>query len=333
MTLKPLLVTSGEPAGIGPDLCIALASSALPIVVLGDKKILMARAKQLGQCITFVEYQPEQPIIPREHHLTVLSLPCPKKVIAGQLNVNNAKYVISMLEKAVSSCLLGAFSALITAPVHKGIINEAGYAFTGHTEFLAKQCQSETVVMMLASDKLRVALVTTHVPLKEVAETINESLIVKIVTQLHRSLQSDFNLAQPKIAVAGLNPHAGESGYLGREEIDIIMPALAKLEQAGINVYGPFSADTLFTQALTYDAIVAMYHDQGLPVIKYASFGNAVNITLGLPIIRTSVDHGTALTLAGTGRAEVGSLLAATEMAFSLALHRAAHKDSRNVKY
>jgi 4-hydroxythreonine-4-phosphate dehydrogenase len=218
----------------------------------------------------------------------------------------------------------GRFSALVTAPVHKAIINEAGFAFTGHTEFFADQCHAEQVVMMLAGDTLKMALVTTHLPLKDVPNAITVSLINAVISKLSCALQRDFGITHPKIKVAGLNPHAGESGYLGLEEIEVITPALTLLQQRGIDVTGPYSADTLFTPqaANTCDAFVAMYHDQGLPVLKYASFGRAVNITLGLPIIRTSVDHGTALELAGKGMADPGSLLAAVKMAAMMAMQR-----------
>jgi 4-hydroxythreonine-4-phosphate dehydrogenase len=237
--------------------------------------------------------------------------------VAGKLNGKNATYVMQMLTCAVERCLDGEFSALITAPVNKAVINQAGFSFTGHTEFLADHCKVETVVMMLASPMMRVALVTTHLPLRQVADTITSSLIMNVVTQLHEALQRDFGITRPKIFIAGLNPHAGEGGYLGFEELEIITPAIMALKARGVDVSGPMPADTMFTVDNTKicDAYVAMYHDQGLPVIKYADFGRSVNVTLGLPIIRTSVDHGTALDLAGTGKASAGSLLTAIEMA------------------
>jgi 4-hydroxythreonine-4-phosphate dehydrogenase len=319
--MKPLLVSSGEPAGIGPDLCLAMADYEFPVVILGDKLLLAQRAKELNRELTLVDYQPGIPLITKPKHLTVLSIPCTVTVVTGELNPLNAIYVIEMLSVATDRCLRGEFAALITAPVHKAVINQAGIAFSGHTEFLAHRCKVDTVVMMLACDAMKVALVTTHLPLKKVADTLSQSLICDVIAQLNTSLQSEFGIANPQIYVAGLNPHAGENGYLGHEEIEIISPALDTLKKRGISVHGPFPADTLFIpQHLRQcDAFVAMYHDQGLPVLKYAGFGSAVNVTLGLPIIRTSVDHGTALELAGTGLAETGSFVAAVKMAESLA--------------
>lgn len=318
--MKPLLVTSGEPAGIGPDLCLALADLAWPIVVICDKSLLAERAKKLGRHVILTDYQPNIPPTIAPSHLTVLSIPCPANVVAGKLNPENASYVLDMLTVAAERCLSGEFSALITAPVHKAIINQAGYAFTGHTEFFAEHCNVAHVVMMLACTEMKVALITTHLPLKKVPEAISASLIIDVITILNSSLQQDFGITHPNIYVAGLNPHAGEGGYLGREEIEVISPALAALKKQGVDVQGPFPADTMFTphNAKACDAFVAMYHDQGLSVLKYAGFGQAVNITLGLPIIRTSVDHGTALDLAGTGKAESGSLFAAVEMAATI---------------
>ena len=323
--MKPLLVSSGEPAGIGPDLCLALAaSSELPLVILADKELLARRAKELKLDIKLHDYQSDQPVITKLDQLTVLSIPCTAPVVTGKLNPRNAAYVIEMLELATDKCLEGEFSALVTAPVHKAVINQAGINFTGHTEYLANRCQVETVVMMLACEAMKVALVTTHLPLKEVPQVLTQSLIIEVIEQLNLSLQQQFGIAHPRIYVAGLNPHAGEGGYLGREEIEVISPALARLKDKNIDVHGPLPADTLFTPHYlkASDAFVAMYHDQGLPVLKYAGFGAAVNITLGLPIIRTSVDHGTALDLAGTGRAEVSSLLAAVKMAEYMAKAR-----------
>ena len=319
-SLKPLLVSSGEPAGIGPDLCLALAVYDFPLVVLGDKAVLAARAMELGQSIVFDEYQDGVLPLSQPNHLTVLSIPCAAPVVAGVLNPLNAPYVIDMLSIAADRCLSGEFSALVTAPVHKAILNQAGYNFTGHTEFLADRCHVATVVMMLACSAMNVALVTTHLPLRMVADAITFPLLINVISILHTALQQDFGIKHPKIYVAGLNPHAGEAGYLGREEIEIITPAILQLQKNGMDVQGPFSADTLFTagNAKACDAFVAMYHDQGLPVLKYAGFGTAVNVTLGLPIIRTSVDHGTALDLAGKGLAESSSLIAAVEMAYAM---------------
>ncbi|KTD21012.1 4-hydroxythreonine-4-phosphate dehydrogenase [Legionella lansingensis] len=320
--MKPLLVSSGEPAGVGPDLCLALASLELPIVILGDKHLLSQRAQELGLQLNFVAYQPDVPLAIKRGQLTVLSIPCVAKVKAGELNPQNSPYVIEMLKVGSTKCLQGEFAALVTAPVHKAVINDAGIAFTGHTEFLAKHCKAaDGVVMMLACETMKMALVTTHLPLRDVAQAITVETITRVIKRLDKGLREEFGLKDPCIYVAGLNPHAGEGGYLGREEIEIISPALAILKKEGINVHGPFPADTLFTpRNLTQcDAFVAMYHDQGLPVLKYAGFGAAVNVTLGLPIIRTSVDHGTALELAGTGLADVGSLVAAIKMAETMA--------------
>lgn len=320
--MKPLLVSSGEPAGIGPDVCLALADFEWPLVIIGDLDVLKNRAKQLHRSIQFLDYQPEQPLVFKKGQLHILHCPCPEQVIPGQLNQNNAIYVLEMLTQAVKRCLDKEFSALVTAPVNKAIINQVGYPFSGHTEFLAAHCHAETVVMMLACDVLKVALVTTHLPLKTVPEHINKGLIIEVIEILHRSLIKDFKIDHPKICVAGLNPHAGEGGYLGREEIEIIEPALKILREKKLDIEGPLPADTMFSERHRCDAYVAMYHDQGLPVLKYAGFGQSVNITLGLPILRTSVDHGTALDLAGTGRAEAGSLVAAVEMAYTMAMNR-----------
>ena len=318
--MKPLLISSGEPAGIGPDLCITLADYDLPIVVMADPKVLQARANELNKKVNFVEYEKDQPITTKPGCLTIYSLSCPYPVISGQLNLENAQYVLNMLTQSAALCAQHEFSALVTAPVHKANINAAGFPFTGHTEFFAHYYQTETVVMMLACEQMKVALVTTHLPLRDVADAISESLVIKVIKQLYDSLVHDFGIKNPNIKVAGLNPHAGESGYLGREEIEVINPALIKLKQQGINLEGPLPADTLFTKPC--DAYVAMYHDQGLPVLKYAGFNQAVNVTLGLPIIRTSVDHGTALDLAGTGLADSGSILAAVQMATVMARNR-----------
>lgn len=322
--MKPILVTSGEPAGIGPDLCLALAAHDFPIVILGDKALLKSRAMQLGHEIIIDDYQVGVLSVKKPNHLTVLSLPCVVPPVAGTLDPLNSSYVLQMLTQAADRCLSGEFSALVTAPVHKAIINQAGFAFTGHTEFFAHYCHVDTVVMMLACSAMKVALVTTHLPLRDVADAITSDLIMNVITILDAGLKNDFAISQPKIYVAGLNPHAGESGYLGCEEMNTIIPTLSVLKQKGIHVQGPFPADTMFTprNAEKCDAFVAMYHDQGLSVLKYAGFGEAVNITLGLPIIRTSVDHGTALELAGTGLAESGSLMAAVDTALHMVRNR-----------
>ena len=328
--MKPLLITSGEPAGVGPELCLQLAGLDLPLVVVGDKLLLAERAQQLGLNVILRDYEQGRFPTIKPHHLTVLSIPCPANVVTGVLNPKNSHYVMDMLTMAAQRCMSGEFSALVTAPVNKAIINQAGFAFTGHTEFFAEQCHRQTVVMMLACDAMKVALVTTHVPLREVAEMLSQRLIREVLIQLNHSLQSDFGIKSPKIYIAGLNPHAGESGYLGREEIDIISPTLNQLKNEGMDVHGPMPADTMFTpaNAKSCDVFVAMYHDQGLPVLKYAGFGHAVNITLGLPIIRTSVDHGTALEIAGKGVADIGSLYAAVKMAASMVINRENHYDN-----
>jgi len=322
--VKPLLISSGEPAGIGPDLCLALVDYPFPLVVLGDQTVLASRAKELKRDVRFTEYKSGQVIEPKPGYLNVLPISCPAPVISGLLNPQNASYVIELLTCAAILCGRGEFSALVTAPVHKGIINEAGIVFTGHTEFFAQFYQVDTVVMMLACRQMRVALITTHLPLRMVADAISSALIIKIISQLHQSLVRDFSIAEPCIKVAGLNPHAGESGYLGREELEEIIPALNSLRNQGIDVQGPFPADTLFIKdhLKNCDAYVAMYHDQGLPVLKYVGFNEAVNVTLGLPIIRTSVDHGTALDLAGKNLADTGSMLAAVHMAETIVLSR-----------
>ncbi|WP_454784445.1 4-hydroxythreonine-4-phosphate dehydrogenase PdxA [Legionella sp. WA2024007413] len=321
--MRPLLISSGEPAGVGPDLCLALAGYNFPLVILGDQAVLEARAKELNFEVCFTPYKTGQVVETKPGHLTVCSVTCPEKVQSGHLNPKNASYVIELLNQAARLCGQGDFSGLITAPVHKANINEAGISFTGHTEFFAQYYKVD-VVMMLASTAMKVALVTTHLPLRRVSDAITSELIIKVITQVHQSLIQDFNIKNPCIKVAGLNPHAGESGYLGREEIEIISPALTVLKERGMNVEGPMPADTMFINShlKNCDAYVAMYHDQGLPVIKHADFHNAVNVTLGLPIIRTSVDHGTALELAGKNKLDPGSMFAAVDMAKAMALSR-----------
>ncbi|MGC1181526.1 4-hydroxythreonine-4-phosphate dehydrogenase PdxA [Legionella sp.] len=322
--MKPLLISSGEPAGIGPDLCLALADYDYPLVILGDQALLESRAKELKRAINFKEYKSGQVIKFKPGCLFILPVECNTAVVSGQLNPKNASYVIKLLSKAAELCASGEFSALVTAPVHKANINAANIAFTGHTEFFADLYQAETVVMMLACTLMKVALVTTHLPLKMVPDAITSDLIIRVITQLQQSLIRDFGIVKPRIKVAGLNPHAGESGYLGREEINVVIPALITLQNQGLDVQGPMPADTLFIKdhLKDCDAYVAMYHDQGLPVLKYAGFNEAVNVTLGLPIIRTSVDHGTALELAGKNLLNPGSMLAAVEIAKKMAFIR-----------
>ncbi len=319
--MKPLLISTGEPAGIGPDICLSLTQTSIPVVLLGDIDMLKARAKYLGKNINLQHYNPAKPYKLIENTLWVHSLPCMTKVQPGQLNAQNASYVLSLLKYAVSACQAQHFSGLVTAPIHKGIINEAGITFTGHTEYLAHLCQVETVVMMLASPLMKVALISTHLPLKEVPNFITKERIKSTIMIVHQALKKDFGLTSPHLKVAGLNPHAGEDGHLGTEELNIIYPALVELQALGMDVQGPYPADTMFnpTNLDVTDVFIAMYHDQGLTVLKHTSFQQAVNITLGLPIIRTSVDHGTALNLAGTNQAQPQSLFAAIEMAANMA--------------
>ena len=315
-----LAVTAGEPAGIGPDLCIALSQEALPcrLSVLGDIDVLRARAAQLDIAVDFVSGD----AIPahRPGTLHVHHVPVAAPVTAGVLDPHNSAHVLALLDAALEGCLNGSYHAMVTAPVHKGVINDAGFAFTGHTEYLADHSGTRKVVMMLAGGGLRVALATTHLPLREVADAITPALLDEVIRILVADLHNKFGIVRPRILVAGLNPHAGESGHLGREEIDIIEPALERLRGEGMDLVGPLPADTLFSRIRheSCDAVLAMYHDQGLPDLKYASFGAGVNITLGLPFIRTSVDHGTALNLAGSGNAEVGSLLTAIDVAMEM---------------
>lgn len=319
--LPTLALTAGEPAGIGPDLCIQIAqqSIACKLVIIADRELLQIRAQQLKLPIQIQDASIHGQDIHKPGSLNVLHTPLSEPALPGRLNSRNAQYVIKTLDIAIAGCQSGQFDAMITAPVHKGIINDAGITFTGHTEYLAEATQSP-VVMMLVGGNMRVTIATTHIPLKEVAAAITPQLIENKLRIIHQDLINRFKISKPRIAVAGLNPHAGESGHLGREEIDIIIPAIEKLNAEGMHLIGPIPADTLFnpTQLSQYDCIFTMYHDQGLPVLKHASFGGGINVTLGLPIIRTSVDHGTALDLAGTGQAHHGSLIAAINMAIEL---------------
>lgn len=325
--MPTIAVTVGEPAGIGPDLCIQIAQQAFEckLVVIADRELLEARMRQLNLPIRIQEVSINDINQHIPDSLNLIHIPLSQPALPGILNPQNALYVLKTLDTAIAGCQAGQFDAMVTAPVHKGVINDAGIAFTGHTEYLSEATQS-AVVMMLVGGGMRVTLATTHLPLKNVAATITSQLIESKLRIIHHDLVKRFMLMNPCIAVAGLNPHAGESGHLGREEIDIIIPVLKKLNDEGMNLIGPLPADTLFnpTHLSQYDCIFAMYHDQGLPVLKHASFGEGVNVTLGLPIIRTSVDHGTALDLAGTGRAHSGSLLAAIDMAIELANNQSA---------
>ena len=321
----PIALTSGEPAGIGPDLCLLLANTArsVDIVVLGDLALLQQRAARLGLDIEFNAYRPGQAVARAVRHLTVLSHPLSSPCEPGQLNPANARYVLALLDRAIDGCLDGEFCAMVTAPLHKGVINDAGISFQGHTEYLQQRALVPQVVMMLAGGGMRVALATTHYALRDVAQHITREGLAATLRIIDQELRARFGIAQPRILVAGLNPHAGESGHLGREEIDIIEPVLRQLRTEGLALQGPLPADTLFQPKYLKhaDCVLAMYHDQGLPVLKFASFGAGVNITLGLPFIRTSVDHGTALDLAGSGKIECGSLQMALQTAQDMARH------------
>lgn len=324
MPLPVIAVTGGEPAGIGADICLDLAAAKLPCrpVVLADISLLRQRAAQLGKTVALRDFSPNLP--PQSGTLDVWHIPLAAPCEAGRLNAANSPYVLQLLDTAYQGIQNGTFAAMTTAPLHKGIINDAGAGggfFSGHTEYLAEKSGTPRVVMMLAGGGLRVALATTHLPLKDVAAAITRESLLETTHILHRDLRHKFGLAHPRILVAGLNPHAGEGGHLGHEENDVIIPALEEMRAAGLDIRGPYPADTLFQPFMLKDAdaVLAMYHDQGLPVLKYASFGQGVNITLGLPFIRTSVDHGTALDLAGTGRADSGSLMAAVRTACEMA--------------
>ena len=317
--VAPIAVTSGEPAGIGPEICLALANGPLAgrAIILGDRNMLEARAKQLGMRVDLRD--PGSPAAPGS--IACLHVPLSFASSAGSLDPRSARYVIGLIDRAVAGCVAGEFSALVTAPVHKGIINDGGIAFVGHTEYLAERTGAPHVVMMLAGGGLRVALATTHLALKDVSRELTPRSLERTLRVLCAELDCRFGIAAPRILVAALNPHAGEDGYFGREEIDVIGPVLEKLRAEGMQLAGPLPADTLFVpeRLAAADCALAMYHDQGLPVLKYASFGKGVNITLGLPIIRTSVDHGTAVDIAGTGRARPDSLFEAAETAMEMA--------------
>ena len=306
-----LVITSGEPAGIGPELCAQLLADAAPdceLCILGDRELLRERAVMAG-----VAPLPDEWV---EH------VPLPTRSVPGSLDVRNAPYVLELLDRALAGVRSGRFDAMVTAPVQKSVIAQSGVAFSGHTEYLAERCAAPLPVMLLTCGTLRVALATTHLPLRRVADAINEAGLLQILRIMHTDLRRWWQIEAPRIAVCGLNPHAGENGLLGEEDQRVIAPAIAMARSEGIDAQGPLPADTAFVprEMARYDAYLAMYHDQGLPVLKHAAFGHAVNITLGLPIIRTSVDHGTALALAGTGKADVGSLRAAVDLARTLAL-------------
>ncbi len=327
--MRPVIaVTSGEPAGIGPELCLRLAGyqgEARP-VILGDRDLLAERARQLGLDVELRDFCPKSDV--HRSSLDVIHMPLAVPSVAGQLDARNGSYVLALLDRALAGCVSGEFAAMATAPVHKGVINEAGVHFTGHTEYLAEKTDTSLVVMMLAGDTprgpLRVALTTTHLPLKEVPAAITPAILEQTLRILHADLRGKYGIAEPRILVAGLNPHAGEGGYLGMEEIEVITPVLEKLRGEGMQLSGPHPADTMFTPPVLArgDAVLAMYHDQGLTALKYATFGHGINVTLGLPIIRTSVDHGTALELAGSGQADPGSLFEAVAEAARMAARK-----------
>jgi 4-hydroxythreonine-4-phosphate dehydrogenase len=318
---SPVVLTAGEPAGIGPDLCALLAGERFPgrVVIAGDASVIRSRALARGIPFDIPPYEPGQSAA-----FSMLSIDAPAAVHAGRLDARNGAHVVALLDRAVRGCLEGEFDAMVTAPVQKSTINDAGIAFTGHTEYLAGKCGVARVVMLLAGGGLRVALATTHLALANVPRAITREALEETLRILERDLRERFGISRPRILVAGLNPHAGESGYLGREEIEVITPTIQALAAEGMAVEGPFPADTLYTHRVLEraDATLAMYHDQGLPVLKHAAFGKAVNVTLGLPIIRTSVDHGTALDLAGRGEVDSGSLREALQLAFELAAAR-----------
>jgi len=323
--LPRIVLSSGEPAGIGPDICIRSAQQAhaADLTVLGDPELLQARARELGLPLHIDTDPHPTPVAQSAGHMHVMPVKLRTACQTGKPDTANASYVIEMLERGADACLYRGFDALVTAPVHKGVINDAGIPFTGHTEFLAQRCRADHPVMMLAAGALRVALATTHLPLKDVPQAVTRESLMQTLQVLREGLQRRFGLDEPHVLVLGLNPHAGEGGHLGREELDVIQPACEALRAEGMRITGPVSADTAFNPARMggIDVVLAMYHDQGLPVLKFAGFGHAVNITLGLPIVRTSVDHGTALELAGTGRAEHASLEAALEAAAAMVRH------------
>ncbi len=319
---RPIAVTVGEPAGIGPDLCIALADSPWVdrLVIVGDPRTLEARAERLGRPLQWSEYATDSPAARRlEGGLQILPVQLPQPGACGTPHPANARSLLAALECATDGCRRGLFAALVTGPLQKSVINDAGIAFSGHTEFLAQLLSAPRPVMLLVAGPFRVALASTHLALRDVPDYLTRARLRGVLEVLHNDLQAKFQIERPKILVCGLNPHAGEQGHLGREEIDVIAPVIQEMRDRGLDVRGPLPADTAFTpNAGPADAILAMFHDQGLPVLKYAGFGRAVNVTLGLPIVRTSVDHGTALDIAGTGKADSGSMLAAVELAATL---------------
>ena len=321
--LPVIAVTSGEPAGVGPELCLRLLERDFParLVILADRQLLKARSGAVGLSSDRLKLRDWASELPPERGVVdILHQPLVAPSNPGQLDPANANYVLGLLDRALDGCRSGEFAAMVTAPVHKGVINDAGVYFTGHTEYLAERTNTPRVVMMLAGSKLKVALATTHLPLKDVPAAITQESLEATLRILHADMRSKYGFSEPRILVAGLNPHAGEGGYLGMEEIEVIAPVLERLRGEGMRLIGPLPADTMFTPPMLAqgDCVLAMYHDQGLTALKYATFGNGINVTLGLPIIRTSVDHGTALDLAGTGRADPGSLFVAVEQAIEM---------------
>lgn len=321
--IKPLVITPGEPAGVGPELILQMLQDGFtaPMVVMADKRMLQDRAELLGVTLSIIDFDASFDeslfLSLPQNTLVVQNVALAEACEPGQLNAKNAPYVLRCLDLAIDGCLNGRFSALVTGPLHKGVVNEAGIPFTGHTEHLQLRCGVNKVVMMLASPRIRVALASTHLPLKDVAQSITQDSLREVMAILISDLQTKFGIPEPRILVAGLNPHAGEDGHMGREEIDVIRPVMAEFGATSAKLIGPLPADTLFNKKYLEqaDAVLAMYHDQGLPVLKFDGFGESVNITLGLPMIRTSVDHGTALDLAGTGTADTGSFKTAIRLA------------------
>lgn len=326
MTPLKIAVTPGEPAGVGPDLTIELAQQQWPaqLVIFADEAMMLERASMLGKPLKLTHYVAGETRIQEPGELFIQPIPVAVPVIPGELNSENGHYVVETLRQACQANIEGDFDAVVTGPVNKGIINKAGISFSGHTEFFAHQSNTIDVVMLLSTEGLNVALATTHIPLEYVSRAITRERLHKVIHIIHTDLKLKFNITQPHIYVCGLNPHAGEDGHIGREEIETISPALNELREQGIHITGPLPADTIFQPKYLADAdvVLAMYHDQGLPVLKYKGFGASVNITLGLPFIRTSVDHGTALDLAGKGEADSGSFTQAMLKAIELAKHQ-----------
>jgi len=330
--LPRIIITTGEPAGIGPDITVQIAQENInaDIVAVGDPDLLHDRASALGLPLSLNEFVHAHKQKHVAKSLRIIPVKTEVPVIAGHLDANNSEYVLALLKIACAACLDSEFDAMVTAPVQKSIINDAGIAFSGHTEFLAGLCHQAMPVMMLANNILRVALVTTHLPLSKVSDAITKDKLTQVLQILNNDLRDKFSIKSPRILVCGLNPHAGENGHLGNEEKEIIIPVINTLKSQGLDLTGPQPADTAFTPEMidSFDVIVAMYHDQGLPVLKSLGFGETVNITLGLPIVRTSVDHGTALHLAGTGNASYSSLMQAIQCAIDIACNTSKHSAS-----